>query len=82
VSLLNLLTLGHIGEIADRTVQPQSHWREDVFLPSCRRNGLGGEFLCNLRSHLLLEAPNSGELGTEVRTASTSRRQVSGSSAT
>ncbi len=62
-----LLTLGHIGEIVDRSVQPQSHGREDGFPTPCRRDGLGSEFLRTLCSHLLLETSNRGELGAEVR---------------
>jgi hypothetical protein len=66
MSLLDLLTLRHVREIADPAVQSQSYRRENVFVTPSRRDGLSGKFLRGLRSHLLLEAANRGELGSEV----------------
>lgn len=66
MSLLDLLTLGHIGKVVDRTVQPQAHGHENMFASPGRRDGLGGKLVCSLCSHLLLEASNCGEVGTEV----------------
>ncbi len=66
MSLLNLLTLRHIGEIADWAIQLQPHGRENVFVSPYRRNGLGRKLLRSLCSHLLLEASNCGELRAKV----------------
>ncbi len=66
MSLLDLLTLRHVCEIVDRAVPPHSHRRKDMLAAPGRRDGLGGELLRSLCSHLLLEATNGGELGTEV----------------
>jgi hypothetical protein len=70
--LLDALPLEHIGEIADRATQPQSHGRENMFAAPSRCDRLGGKFLRSLDI-----AASFGR-----KSASTSRRHVSASSAT
>lgn len=66
MSLLDLLTLRHIREIADPAVQSQSYRRENVFVTPRRRDRPGGKLPSGLDSHLLLEPANRGEIRTEV----------------